>query len=39
MSLYDNIWMVRKNMDKIMIAGIVASAIIAAATYEIVSCL
>ena len=34
MSIYDNIWKVRKNMDKIVIAGVVASAIIATATYR-----
>jgi|GEM_PF-3837770 hypothetical protein len=35
MSIYDNIWMVRKNMEKIIIAGAVASAVIATATYLI----
>jgi hypothetical protein len=34
MSINDTIWVVKKNMDKIFVAGVVTSAIIAAATYK-----
>lgn len=38
MSIYDNIWMVRKKMDKIYV-GVAVAATVAAATWMISSCI